>query len=85
MGLDMRGRPAGVVERKRQRFQRERLNAWKSLHGRTMFQVKQGMKLLTVANAMMPGVFMLSAWDIVGALPMTDEEVWSDPNNANNA
>jgi trehalose synthase len=37
--------------------------------------IKQGHLLLTWANAMQPGVFSLSAWDLVGALPLPTEAV----------
>jgi trehalose synthase len=37
--------------------------------------IKQGHLLLTRANAMQPGVFSLSAWDLVGALPLPTEAV----------
>jgi trehalose synthase len=33
-------------------------------------QIKQGHLLLAMANAMQPGVFSLSSWDLVGALPL---------------
>jgi maltose alpha-D-glucosyltransferase/alpha-amylase len=33
-------------------------------------QIRKGHLLLAVANAMQPGVFSLSSWDLVGALPI---------------
>ena len=33
-------------------------------------QIKRGHLLLALANAMQPGVFSLSSWDLVGALPL---------------
>jgi trehalose synthase len=38
-------------------------------------QIKQGHLLLTFYNAMQPGVFSLSGWDLVGALPLSTKQV----------
>jgi trehalose synthase len=38
-------------------------------------QIRQAHMLLAVANAMQPGVFSLSSWDLVGALPISEESV----------
>ncbi len=38
-------------------------------------QIKQAHLLLATANALQPGVFSLSAWDLVGALPIPEEAV----------
>lgn len=38
-------------------------------------QIKKGHLLLALANAMQPGVFSLSSWDLVGALPVPESEV----------
>jgi trehalose synthase len=38
-------------------------------------QIKRGHLLLAAANAMQPGVFSLSSWDLVGALPVSEEAV----------
>jgi trehalose synthase len=38
-------------------------------------QVAHGHLLLAAANALQPGVFSLSAWDLVGALPVAGEEI----------
>jgi trehalose synthase len=38
-------------------------------------QIKQAHLLLAAANAMQPGVFSLSSWDLVGALPISEESV----------
>jgi maltose alpha-D-glucosyltransferase/alpha-amylase len=38
-------------------------------------RIRQGHLLLAAANAMQPGVFSLSSWDLVGALPVPQEEV----------
>jgi maltose alpha-D-glucosyltransferase/alpha-amylase len=38
-------------------------------------QVKRAHLLLAAANALQPGVFSLSAWDLVGALPVPEEAV----------
>lgn len=38
-------------------------------------QIKQGHLLLVLANAMQPGIFSLSSWDLVGALPVPQEKV----------
>jgi trehalose synthase len=38
-------------------------------------RIKRGHLLLAVANAMQPGVFSLSSWDLVGALPVPEEDV----------
>jgi len=40
-------------------------------------EIKRGHLLLAFANAMQPGVFGLSAWDLVGALPLARESVES--------
>lgn len=37
--------------------------------------IKRGHLLLAWANAMQPGVFCLSSWDLVGALPLAEEAV----------
>lgn len=37
--------------------------------------IKRGHLLLAWANAMQPGVFCLSSWDLVGALPLPEEAV----------
>jgi maltose alpha-D-glucosyltransferase/alpha-amylase len=42
---------------------------------RQVEQIRQGHLLLAMANAMLPGVFSLSSWDLVGALPVPEEEV----------
>ncbi|HEY1375565.1 MAG TPA: hypothetical protein VGF55_02165 [Gemmataceae bacterium] len=38
-------------------------------------QIKQAHLLLAAANALQPGVFSLSAWDLVGALPVPEDAV----------
>lgn len=38
-------------------------------------QIKGGHLLLALANAMQPGVFSLSSWDLVGALPVPEKAV----------
>jgi trehalose synthase len=38
-------------------------------------QIKQAHLLLAAANALQPGVFSLSAWDLVGALPIPEAAV----------
>ncbi|MBN2479371.1 MAG: hypothetical protein JXA94_04005, partial [Parachlamydiales bacterium] len=38
-------------------------------------KVKKAHLLLTFFNAMQPGVFMLSGWDIVGALPLESKQI----------
>lgn len=38
-------------------------------------QIRKGHLLLTMANAMQPGVFSLSSWDLVGALNIPEESV----------
>jgi trehalose synthase len=38
-------------------------------------QIQQAHLLLAAANAMQPGVFSLSSWDLVGALPIPDKSV----------
>jgi len=38
-------------------------------------QIQQGHLLLAAANAMQPGVFSLSSWDLVGALPISETSV----------
>jgi maltose alpha-D-glucosyltransferase/alpha-amylase len=38
-------------------------------------QIKQAHLLLAAANAMQPGVFSLSSWDLVGALPIPEKSV----------
>jgi maltose alpha-D-glucosyltransferase/alpha-amylase len=38
-------------------------------------QIRQAHLLLAAANAMQPGVFSLSSWDLVGALPIAEESV----------
>jgi trehalose synthase len=38
-------------------------------------QIRRGHLLLAMANAMQPGVFSLSSWDLVGALPLPEETV----------
>lgn len=38
-------------------------------------RVKRGHLLLAMASAMQPGVFSLSSWDLVGALPISEETV----------
>ncbi len=38
-------------------------------------EIRRGHLLLAFANAMQPGVFSLSAWDLVGALPLPRSEV----------
>ena len=38
-------------------------------------EIQRGHLLLAFANAMQPGVFSLSAWDLVGALPLPRESV----------
>lgn len=38
-------------------------------------QIRQGHLLLAAANAMQPGVFSLSSWDLVGALPISEKSV----------
>jgi trehalose synthase len=38
-------------------------------------QIKKAHLLLAAANAMQPGVFSLSSWDLVGALPISEETV----------
>jgi maltose alpha-D-glucosyltransferase/alpha-amylase len=38
-------------------------------------QIRRGHLLLTMANAMQPGVFSLSSWDLVGALPVAEKAV----------
>jgi trehalose synthase len=38
-------------------------------------RVFRGMQVLTVFNAMIPGIFMASAWDMVGSLPLKKEQV----------
>jgi trehalose synthase len=38
-------------------------------------QIKQGHLLLAFYNAMQPGVFSLSGWDLVGALPLHPQQV----------
>jgi trehalose synthase len=38
-------------------------------------QIKQAHLLLAAANAMQPGVFSLSSWDLVGALPIPERSV----------
>jgi trehalose synthase len=38
-------------------------------------QIKQAHLLLAAANAMQPGVFSLSSWDLVGALPIPEDTV----------
>src|SRR5262249_15348534 len=37
--------------------------------------VRRGHLLLVAANALQPGVFSLSSWDLVGALPISEEAV----------
>jgi maltose alpha-D-glucosyltransferase/alpha-amylase len=43
-------------------------------------QIRRGHLLLALANAMQPGVFSLSSWDLVGALPIDEEAVakWTE-------
>ena len=41
-------------------------------------EIKRGHLLMAFANAMQPGVFCLSSWDLVGALPLPRSEVESD-------
>ena len=38
-------------------------------------QIQQAHLLLAAANAMQPGVFSLSSWDLVGALPISENSV----------
>lgn len=38
-------------------------------------QIKKAHLLLAAANAMQPGVFSLSSWDLVGALPISEKSV----------
>ncbi|MBO0699857.1 MAG: hypothetical protein J2P46_15775, partial [Zavarzinella sp.] len=38
-------------------------------------EIARGHLLLAAANALQPGVFSLSTWDLVGALPVSGEEV----------
>jgi trehalose synthase len=38
-------------------------------------RIREGHLLLALANAMQPGVFSLSSWDLVGALPISEEAV----------
>ena len=38
-------------------------------------RIKQAHLLLAAANAMQPGVFSLSSWDLVGALPISERSV----------
>jgi maltose alpha-D-glucosyltransferase/alpha-amylase len=38
-------------------------------------RIRRGHLLLTAANALQPGVFSLSSWDLVGALPVPEEGV----------
>ena len=38
-------------------------------------QIKKAHLLLAAANAMQPGVFSLSSWDLVGALPIPEKSV----------
>jgi trehalose synthase len=38
-------------------------------------QIKHAHLLLAAANAMQPGVFSLSSWDLVGALPISEQSV----------
>jgi maltose alpha-D-glucosyltransferase/alpha-amylase len=38
-------------------------------------RVFKGMQVLTVFNSMIPGIFMASAWDMVGSLPLKVEQV----------
>src|SRR5262249_44909730 len=38
-------------------------------------QIQKAHLLLAAANAMQPGVFSLSSWDLVGALPIPEESV----------
>ena len=38
-------------------------------------QIKKPHLLLAAANAMQPGVFSLSSWDLVGALPIPEKSV----------
>lgn len=38
-------------------------------------EIRRGHLLLTAANALQPGVFSLSSWDLVGALPVPEEGV----------
>src|SRR5262249_25858491 len=38
-------------------------------------QIRRGHLLLVMANAMQPGVFCLSGWDLVGALPVPEKSV----------
>jgi trehalose synthase len=38
-------------------------------------QIKQAHLLLAAANALQPGVFSLSSWDLVGALPISERSV----------
>ena len=38
-------------------------------------QIRRGHLLLAAANALQPGVFSLSSWDLVGALPIPEEAV----------
>src|SRR5262249_49105524 len=38
-------------------------------------QIRRGHVLLAWANAMQPGVFSLSSWDLVGALPIPEQAV----------
>jgi maltose alpha-D-glucosyltransferase/alpha-amylase len=38
-------------------------------------RIKQAHLLLAAANAMQPGIFSLSSWDLVGALPISEESV----------
>jgi maltose alpha-D-glucosyltransferase/alpha-amylase len=40
--------------------------------------IQRGHLLVAHANAMIPGVFALSAWDLVGALPVPAEEIPND-------
>jgi trehalose synthase len=42
---------------------------------REVDRIQQGHLLLAAANAMQPGVFSLSSWDLVGALPIPEESV----------
>ena len=37
--------------------------------------IKKGHLLMAMYNAMQPGVFALSGWDLVGALPLPEEEI----------
>ena len=38
-------------------------------------QIQRGHLLLVMANALQPGIFSLSSWDLVGALPVPEEAV----------